>query len=62
MFIDFLTPPTFDAIIVINIALGLMLALRRFVMDLRRPLPDEAPAWAHESSQMSEDTLPGNRQ
>lgn len=46
MFIDFLTPEVFDAVVIANIAIGLLIAGRRFARDLRRPLPDDAPDWA----------------
>ena len=46
--IDWLTPQIFDLLVMVNIALGLALAGRRFVRDLRLPLPDDAPAWARE--------------
>ena len=49
MFVDFLSPRLFDALISVNIAIGLLLALRRFKRDLRQPLPDDAPAWAREN-------------
>lgn len=46
MFIDFLTPEVFDAIVVLSILFGVLLAGRRLRKDLRGPLPDDAPAWA----------------
>ncbi len=46
MFIDFLTPQVFDAIVTINILMGLIVAGRRFLRDLGRPLPDDVPEWA----------------
>ncbi len=46
MFIDFLTPEVFDAIIITNILVGLLIASWRFKRDLDRPLPDDAPEWA----------------
>ena len=49
MFADFLSPRLFDALISVNIAIGLLLALRRFKRDLRQPLPDDAPAWARKN-------------
>ncbi len=45
MFIDFLTPEVFDAIIITNILVGLLIASWRFKRDLDRPLPDDAPEW-----------------
>ena len=46
--VDWLTPQVFDLVVILNIAIGLALAGRRFARDLRRPLPAEAPAWARE--------------
>ena len=48
MFIDFLTPEIFDAVVIVNIAVGLLVAGRRFVKDLSRPLPDDVPLRARE--------------
>ena len=53
MFIEFLTPEVFDAIVILNIVLGLAVAAWRFKRDLARPLPADAPDWArarHEGS------------
>lgn len=36
-------PEVFDAIIIVNIALGLLIAGRRFRRDIRGPLPEDAP-------------------
>lgn len=49
MYLEFLTPEVFDAIIVINIVLGLLLAARRFHKDLSGPLPEDAPASARDA-------------
>ncbi len=46
MFIEFLSPEVFDAIIIINIIVGLIIAGRRFRKDLSGPIPDDAPEWA----------------
>lgn len=46
---DFLTPELFDMLVIANIASGLLIAGRRFISDLRRPLPAEAPDWAHQA-------------
>ena len=43
---DFMTPTAFDILVISNIAVGLVLAGRRLVKDIRAPLPDEAPDWA----------------
>ena len=61
MFIDFLTPEIFDAIICLNVAAGLALAGRRFVMDLRHPLPEDAPAWARERFRAQASHSPSER-
>ena len=49
---ELLTPQFFDLLIVISLALGVILAGRRFVRDLRLPQPDDAPMDLH-------DTQPG---
>lgn len=38
-----LTPEIFDALIIANIIIGLALAGRRFLRDIRGPLPIDAP-------------------
>lgn len=50
---DFLTPEVFDALILANIAVGLLIAGRKFYKDVTGPLPDDAPAWAREQYQSS---------
>ncbi len=49
MFLDFLTPDLFNAIIVINIVLGLVIAGRRFRRDISSPLPDDVPQSAQDA-------------
>ncbi|MCY3917002.1 MAG: hypothetical protein OXG49_13400 [Chloroflexi bacterium] len=44
MYLEFLKPEVFDAIIIINIALGLLIAARRFRKDITGPLPEDAPS------------------
>ena len=44
--IEALTPEVFDALIGVNLVIGVFLAGRRFVRDIRSPLPDDAPDWA----------------
>ena len=61
MFIEFLTPEVFDAIVIANIAVGLLVAGRRFVKDLSRPLPDDAPLWARDRYQVSSSNSSTNR-
>ena len=43
---DRLTPEFFDILIILNIVVGLVIAGRRFLVDIRGPVPDEAPDWA----------------
>jgi len=45
---DFLTPEVFDVLILANIAVGVLIVGRKFYKDVTGPLPDDAPAWAHE--------------
>lgn len=47
---DFLTPEFFDALVIANIAIGLAIAVRRFLRDIGGPLPDDAPQWARARS------------
>lgn len=44
---DILTPEFFDALVIANVIIGLGIAGRRFLRDIRGPLPDDAPEWAH---------------
>ncbi len=44
---DILTPEFFDALVIANVIIGLAIAGHRFLRDIRGPLPDDAPAWAH---------------
>lgn len=44
---DTLTPEFFDALVSANVIVGLAIAGRRFLRDIRGPLPDDAPEWAH---------------
>lgn len=53
MYLEFLKPEVFDAIIIINIALGLMIAARRFRRDITGPTPEDAPASAHAAQESS---------
>ena len=39
---DFMTPAAFDILVIINIVVGLFIAGRRLMKDLRAPLPNEA--------------------
>lgn len=43
---DFMTPAAFDILVISNIVIGVVLAGRRLVKDIRTPLPDDAPDWA----------------
>ena len=42
-----LTPEIFDFLVFANIVVGVAIAGRRFLSDIRGPLPEDAPAWAH---------------
>jgi len=53
MYLEFLTPEVFDAIIIINIALGLLIAARRFRRDISGSLPEDAPASARAAQESS---------
>ncbi len=44
-----LTPEIFDLLVIINIILGVIIAGRRFLRDVRGPLPDDAPDWVRAS-------------
>ena len=44
---DILTPEFFDTLVIANVIIGLAIAGRRFLRDIRGPLPDDAPEWAH---------------
>ncbi len=44
---DSLRPEFFDALVIANVIIGLAIAGRRFLRDIRAPLPDDAPGWAH---------------
>ncbi len=43
-----LGPEFFDAMVIVNVVIGLAIAGRRFLHDIRGSLPKDAPAWAHE--------------
>lgn len=53
LYIDFLTPGVFDVFVIVNIALGVLIAGRRFVKDIRGSLPEDAPGWASIGSDAS---------
>lgn len=40
---DFFTPELFDALIITNILVGVLIAGRKFYKDVTGPLPDDAP-------------------
>ncbi len=48
---ELLTPQFFDLLVVLSLSLGALLAGRRFLRDLRKPPPDDAPTWLHETQQ-----------
>ena len=41
-----LTPEFFDFLVIVNIVIGVIIAGRRFLKDIRGPLPEDAPDWA----------------
>ena len=45
---DFLTPEVFNALVVANIIVGVIIAGYKFYKDVTGPLPDDAPRWARE--------------
>ena len=47
---DSLTPEIFDLLVMVNIVIGVIIAGRRFLKDVRGPLPDDAPDWARAST------------
>lgn len=53
MYLAFLKPEVFDAIIIINIVFGLVIAGRRFLKEIRGPLPDDAPPSVHDACESS---------
>lgn len=56
MFLEFMTPEIFDALVIASVVIGLLIAWRRLRQDLRKPLPEDAPDWArarYESSSSS---------
>ncbi|MDE2748131.1 MAG: hypothetical protein OXI34_04115 [Chloroflexota bacterium] len=53
MSLEFLTPEIFDAIIIINIIVGVLIAARRFRKDVSGPLPEDAPPAARERFESS---------
>jgi len=40
---EFFTPEVFDALIITNIIVGVLIAGRKFYKDVTGPLPDDAP-------------------
>lgn len=45
---DFFTPEIFDALIITNIVVGVLIVGRKFYKDISGPLPDDAPRWMRE--------------
>ena len=60
MFFEFMRPEVFDALVITSIALGLAIAGRRFRLDLRKPLPEDAPEWARRHDESSRASAPGS--
>ena len=46
---DFLTPEVFDALIITNIVVGVLIAGRKFYKDVTGPLPNDAPRQLRET-------------
>ena len=61
MFLEFMTPEVFDALVIASVAIGLALAWRRFRSDLRKPLPDDAPEWARSRNESTSEPSPSQR-
>lgn len=57
---DFLTPEVFDVLILANIAVGVLIAGRKFYKDVTGPLPEDAPAWAREKYDSSSSPSPSS--
>jgi hypothetical protein len=45
---DFFTPEVFDALIITNIVVGVLIIGRKFYKDVTGPLPDDTPRWMRE--------------
>ena len=60
MFLEFMRPEAFDALVIASIALGLAIAGRRFRLDLRKHLPEDAPEWARRRYESSSASSPGS--
>lgn len=57
---DFLTQDVFDVLVLANIAVGLLIAARKFYKDINGPLPYDAPAWARQKYDQSTDSTPSS--
>ncbi|MYD10121.1 MAG: hypothetical protein F4X02_08760 [Chloroflexi bacterium] len=60
MFLEFMTPEAFDALVIASVVIGLAIAGRRFRLDLRKPLPEDAPEWARRRYDSSRASSPGS--
>lgn len=60
MFFEFMTPEAFDALVIASVAVGLAIAGRRYRLDLRKPLPEDAPEWARRRYDSSRASSPGS--
>ena len=49
MNLSFLTPDVFNAIIVANLVIGMVLMVGRFYRDMTRPLPQRSPRSSDET-------------
>ena len=60
MFFEFMRPEVFDALVIASVVIGLAIAGRRFRLDLRKPLPDDAPERARRRYESSRAGAPGS--
>lgn len=61
MYLEFMTPEVFDALVIASVAIGLAIAGRRFRQDLRKPLPEDAPEWARSRNESASEQSPSQR-
>ena len=60
MFLEFMTPDVFDALVAGSAVVGLVIAWRRFRADLRQPPPQDAPEWARARHDASSEISSGS--
>lgn len=59
---DFLTPELFDTLIYANLAVGILLIIGRFTLDMRRQKPIREQNYSESSQSQLEDTNPSSSQ